>query len=106
MIIMPSTPRLMTPERSTTSSPIAAMSKGVAAVAIVMTIASNIWHLCCSQTRGGRLRSNKSDLVVNEGVASQNEEEDHTLEGSNDLVGEADRNLRSFATKIGQSQHE
>ena len=32
MIIMPSTPRLRTPERSTTSSPMAAISKGVAAV--------------------------------------------------------------------------
>jgi hypothetical protein len=38
MIIMPSTPRFRTPERSTTSSPIAASSSGVAAVAMVMKI--------------------------------------------------------------------
>ena len=33
--IMPSTPRLRTPERSTTSSPMAASSKGVEAVMMV-----------------------------------------------------------------------
>ena len=38
--IMPSTPRLSTPERSATSSPSAAMSSGVEAVTMVRRMAS------------------------------------------------------------------
>jgi hypothetical protein len=40
MTIIPSTPRLSTPERSTTSSPMAAMSSGVDAAITVSRIAS------------------------------------------------------------------
>ena len=40
--IMPSSPRLSTPARSTTSSPSAAISSGVAAVMTVMRTASAI----------------------------------------------------------------
>ena len=41
MIIMPSTPRLSTPARSVTSSPMAAISSGVEAASTDRTIASN-----------------------------------------------------------------
>ena len=41
MIIMPSTPRFSTPARSTTNSPIAAISSGVEAVMTVRMMASN-----------------------------------------------------------------
>src|SRR5690606_28324692 len=76
MIIMPSTPRLSTPDRSTTSSPMAAISSGVAAVAIVRMTASNIGCLPC----GCHLRTDEADLVVNQGVAGEHEEQDHALE--------------------------
>ncbi len=56
MTIMPSTPRLSTPERSTTSSPIAAISSGVAAVAMVMRMSSNI----LSSLRGFRRRADQA----------------------------------------------
>ena len=42
--IIPSTPRLSTPERSTTNSPMAASSRGVAAVMIVSRTASKLRH--------------------------------------------------------------
>src|SRR5690606_22050953 len=92
MIIMPSTPRLRTPERSTTSSPMAAISSGVAAVAMVSRMASNMARL-----PGSRLRPDEADLVVDQRVAGEHEEEDHALEGAHDLVGEADRDLRGLA---------
>src|SRR5690606_2943658 len=104
--IMPSTPRLSTPERSTTSSPIAAMSKGVAAVAIVMSI--------CSSTLGrlpglrfGSFRGRRAcdpNPVVDECVAGEHEEEQHALKCPHRLVGDADRNLCGFASQIGQGQ--
>ena len=43
--IMPSMPRLSTPARSTTSSPRAAISSGVAAVITVRRTASQMLHL-------------------------------------------------------------
>src|SRR5690606_17870732 len=102
MIIMPSTPRLSTPERSTTSSPMAAMSSGVAAVAMVMTTASNMGRL---PGRGG-LRPYQTDAVVDERVAGEHEEQDEALEGAHHLVGKADRDLRRLAAEIGQCQHQ
>src|SRR5690606_2866336 len=97
-----STPRLSTPDRSTTSSPMAAISSGVAAVAIVRMTASNIGCLPC----GSHLRTDEADLVVDQGVAGEHEEQDHALEGTHHLVRKADGNLRRLAAKIGERQHE
>src|SRR5690606_654914 len=102
MIIMPSTPRLSTPERSTTSSPMAAIRSGVAAVAMVMKTASN---MACLPYRAGT-RPDEADTVVDQRVAGEHEEQDQPLEGAHHLVGQADRDLRRLPAEIGQRQHQ
>src|SRR5207237_7878856 len=64
-IIMPSTPRLSTPERSLTSSPVAAMSSGVdaASTARMMASTSSTGHLT--------VREDQLEAVEDEGIASQ-----------------------------------
>src|SRR5690606_14754856 len=102
MIIMPSTPRLSTPERSTTSSPIAAIRSGVAAVAMVMRIDSSMVGL----PGHGRFRARDANAVMDQRVAGEHEEQDQPLEGAHHLVRQADRDLRRLAAEIGQRQHE
>src|SRR5690242_17456573 len=82
--IMPSTPRLSTPERSTTSSPIAAISSGVAAVAIVSRMASSMPMGELRRLGGG---PDEPDPVEDQRVAGEHEEEQHALEGAHRLVG-------------------
>ena len=50
-IIMPSTPRLSTPDRSVTSSPVAASSSGVEAARIERMMASSQFHCTPAVTR-------------------------------------------------------
>ena len=53
-IIMPSTPRLRTPERSATSSPVAANTSGVAAImALIRMLASEVHGSQCSTEWAG-----------------------------------------------------
>ena len=89
--IMPSTPRLSTPERSTTSSPSAAISSGVAAVAMVSRMLSACpW----SGSLGDGLRraeTGNADAVEDQRVAGEHEEQQHALEDARHLVGNADR---------------
>src|SRR5690606_2569956 len=101
--IMPSTPRLSTPERSTTSSPMAAIRSGVAAVAIVRRIA------CVKSIRSGLSRlatGYEANAIKDECIASENEEQDHALKHARRFFGDADSNLCSFAAKIRQCQHQ
>ena len=77
--IMPSTPRLRTPERSTTSSPSAAINSGVAAVATVRSMASNIvisrTLQCCFAVPG-----HNPDAIINQGVTGEDKKQDDALE--------------------------
>lgn len=88
--IMPSTPRFKTPDRSTTSSPMAAISSGVAAVAMVMRIDSSILFdpLECRGLSGAV--SYQSDAIMDEHVTGENEEQQHALECTCNLVRHAD----------------
>ena len=81
--IIPSTPRLRTPERSTTSSPIAAIKSGVAAVAMVIRTDSSMFRgLPAPQGASG-----EPDPVVDQRVAAEHEEKQHALKRTGGLVG-------------------
>src|SRR5688572_29508058 len=97
---MPSTPRFSTPERSTTSSPMAARSSGVAAVMTVRMIASS--------TRGSleRLGADKPDPVVDERVASQDVEQQHPLQDLRHLAGDPQPRLDRLAAEIRERDDE
>src|ERR1700755_3570829 len=69
-IIMPSTPRLSTPERSVTSSPVAAINRGVDAVITDRTIASISFGPKCSTWHLSRT-GNQRDPVENKGIAGE-----------------------------------
>src|ERR1700716_1278194 len=72
-IIMPSTPRLSTPERSVTSSPVAAINSGVDAASTERIMAS-------SNPTGHLSRWKKEpEPVENKGVAGEHVEQQNTL---------------------------
>src|SRR5580692_7772156 len=72
-IIMPSTPRLSTPERSVTNSPVAASNSGVDAASTerMMASSSSTGHLSC--------RENQPEAVENEGIAGEHIEQQNAL---------------------------
>src|SRR5260364_130721 len=82
-IIMPSTPRLSTPARSVTSSPVAASSSGVDAASTDRMIASTSTTLHLS---GGE---DELEPVEDEGVAGEHVEQQDALE----YLGHVERNL-------------
>src|SRR5690606_3061344 len=101
--IMPSTPRLSTPERSTTSSPMAAIRSGVAAVAIVRRIA------CVKSMRSGLSRSGcgyEPNTIEDERIAGEHEEQDHALKHARGFFRDADGHLCGLTAKIGKRQHQ
>src|SRR3954470_21426492 len=73
-IIMPSTPRLSTPARSVTSSPMPASSSGVDAASTDRMMASN------SPIGSLSLRHDQLDPVQNQRVAGQHIEQQDALE--------------------------
>src|ERR1700687_387620 len=72
-IIMPSTPRLSTPARSVTSSPVAAISSGVDAASTERMIAST------SSTGHLSRRENEPEPVENQRVAGEHVEQQNAL---------------------------
>src|SRR5258708_26671425 len=72
-IIMPSTPRLRTPERSVTSSPVAAIRSGVDAASTDRMIAStsSTWYL--------PWRGDQPEAVENQRIASEHIEQQNAL---------------------------
>src|SRR3954447_19246358 len=72
MIIMPSTPRLSTPARSSTSSPAAAISKGVDALSTARMMAST--------SIGGLAAGYETEAVEHERVAGEDIEQQDALE--------------------------
>src|SRR5689334_18897982 len=76
---MPSTPRLSTPERSVTSSPVAAISSGVDAARTERTMASS------SSTGYLSVRSNQPEAVGNQGIAGEHIEQQNALKHLGDV---------------------
>src|ERR1700752_4571313 len=83
MIIMPSTPRLSTPERSVTSSPTAASSNGVEAAITERMMAS------AKPMRGLSRRADKAHAVEDHRIAGEDVEQQNSLA----YLGEIERNL-------------
>src|SRR6516225_7710764 len=79
MIIMPSTPRLSTPERSVTSSPVAAIRSGVDADSTERMIASK------SSTGHLSRRRNQPEPVEDERIAGQHVEQQNALKHLGDI---------------------
>src|SRR3954470_3971945 len=73
MIIMPSTPRLSTPARSATSSPVAAINSGVEAARTDRMMASS------NPIGGLSLRHDQLDPVQDQGIARQYVEQQDAL---------------------------
>src|SRR5215208_4853523 len=104
---MPSTPRLRTPDRSTTSSPSAVSISGVEAVMMVrmracsMSISS--LRRCHAGWRGPR---REAQTVKDEGVAGENEEQENALEDPRYLLRHAQSDLCRLAAHIAQRQYQ
>src|SRR5690606_12677309 len=78
MIIMPSTPRFSTPDRSTTSSPMAASKSGVDATMMLMRMASVM--AMRGLRRLSALRQDETDPVEDQRIASEHKEKQQALE--------------------------
>src|SRR5487761_1981227 len=99
-IIIPSTPRLSTPERSVTSSPVAAINSGVDAASTDSTIAS-------SSSTGHLSRSeNQPEPVKYERVAGEHVEQQNALKYFCDIQRYFHRDLGLLAADKGQCEEE
>src|SRR4030081_2718427 len=97
-IIMPSTPRLSTPARSVTSSPIAAINSGVDAASTERMIASS------SPTGHLSRRKNEPEPVENERVAGEHVEQQDALEHLGDVQRDFHCDLGLLAADKGQCE--
>src|SRR6185312_4608585 len=100
MIIMPSTPRLRTPERSTTNSPDAASSSGVEAAITDRMMASS------SSMRGLPDGAQQADAVDDERIAGQHVEQQDALEHLGEVERHLHRDLRVLAADEGERKKE
>src|SRR5271154_3449950 len=98
MIIMPSTPRLSTPERSATNSPAAAKRRGVEAAITDRKMASNI-SMC-----GLSERADEADAIDNHGVAGQHVEQQDTLENLCQIERDFYGDFRIFTADEGERE--
>src|SRR6185437_7142852 len=99
MIIIPSTPRLSTPERSTTSSPEAASSSGVDAAITDRMMAS-------SSMRGLSHGPDQVDAIDDQRVAGEHVEQQNALENLGEIGRDLHRDLRRLAADEGQRQEQ
>src|ERR1700730_13962445 len=90
-IIMPSTPRLRTPARSVTSSPVAAINSGVGAASTERMIASS------NHTGHLTRRENKPEAVENEEIAGEHVEQQNALKHLGDVQRDFHCDLGLFA---------
>src|SRR4051812_40282449 len=97
-IIIPSTPRLSTPERSVTSSPVAAIRSGVdaASTARMMASTSSTGHLT--------VREDQLEAVKNKGIASEHVEQQNALKDLGDVQRDLHCDLRLLTTDKGQCE--
>src|ERR1700710_1125804 len=98
MIIMPSTPRLSTPARSVTSSPMAAINSGVDA--------ANTERMMASNSATGHLwrREDQAEPVENEGIAGEHVKQQDALKHLGDVERNFHRNLGLFAANEGECE--
>ncbi len=97
-IIMPSTPRLSTPERSVTSSPVAAIRSGVDAASTDRMMAST------SSTGHLTVREDQLEAVENEGIAGEHVEQQDALKDLGDVQRDLHCDLRLLAADKGQCE--
>src|SRR6266436_118558 len=97
-IIMPSTPRLRTPARSVTSSPVAAINNGVDAASTERMIASS------NPTGHLSRRENQPEAVENEGVAGEDVEQQNALKYLGDIQWNFHRDLGLLAANKGECE--
>src|ERR1700761_9298842 len=95
MIIMPSVPRLRTPERSTTNSPDAASNSGVEAAMTDRMMASGSMD-------GLPDRAQDADAVDGERIASQHVEQQDALEHLGEVERTLHRNWRALTADEGE----
>src|SRR6266404_3907217 len=100
MIIMPSTPRLSTPERSTTSSPAAASSSGVEAAITDRMMASS------SPIRGLSIEFDEADAIEDQGIAGEDIKQQDALEHLGEIERDLHRDLGLFAADEGQCEEQ
>src|SRR5271167_95153 len=106
MIIIPSIPRLSTPERSTTNSPADARSSGVEAV---MTVRIKLTEkINCMMSRNSNMGwhglshgSQQADAVNDQRIAGQHVEQQDSLENFGEVERDLHRNLRALAADEG-----
>src|ERR1700722_20412803 len=98
MIIMPSRPRLSTPDRSVTSSPAAANNSGVEAAIPDSMMASNISMGGLSQ------RADEADAVDDHGVAGQHVEQQDALEHLGEIERHFDGDFGVLPADEGQRE--
>src|SRR5215213_2004754 len=107
MSIMPSTPRLRTPDRSTTSSPSAVSISGVEAVMMVRMRACSMSIISLRRCHAGwRGPRREAQAVEDEGVAGENEEQENALEDPRYLLRHAQSDLGRLAAHIAQRQYQ
>src|SRR5450432_2878658 len=97
-IIMPSTPRLSTPARSVTSSPVAASSSGVDAASTERMMASS------SPTGHLSRREDQPEAIENEAVAGEHIEQQNALEYLGDVQWNFHRDLGLLAANEGECE--
>ncbi len=97
-IIMPSTPRLSTPERSVTSSPVAAINSGVDAASTDRMMASS------SSTGHLSRRENQPEAVENEGIAGEHVEQQDALKHLGDVQRDFHCDLGLLAADEGECE--
>src|SRR6266700_3636415 len=97
-IIMPSTPRLSTPERSVTSSPVAAIRSGVDAARTDRTMASS------SSTGHLSGRDDQPEAVGNQGIAGKHIEQQNALKDRGDVQRDLHRDLGLLAADKGERE--
>src|SRR6516164_2556555 len=88
MIIIPSTPRLSTPARSTTSSPAAASNSGVDAVTTARMMAS------ASPIASPVMRGHQANPIEHERIAGEHVEQQDALKNLGQIERDAHGNLR------------
>src|SRR5215468_4658064 len=121
--IMPSTPRLSTPARSATSSPVAASTSGVAAISTLTrmlltrskVVSLGCWRRCDGDRARRRLpvpafgrgaRGPPARPIVDRDVGRQHEKQQHALERADAGAGKAHADLRHLAADAGERQQQ
>src|SRR5215510_7252971 len=97
-IIMPSTPRLRTPARSVTSSPVAAIRSGVDAASTERMMASS------SSTRHLTVGEDEAEAIENEGIAGVHVKQQNALEHLGDIQRDLHCDLSLLAADEGQGE--